>query len=98
MTSRLKHIAVIQGHADPQRRYARLGRSHDWRPALQCVRAPTFVLHGAGDLQPESDTRAVAAAIPGASVEVIPASGHLLPDDAPEAFADAVRRFLGQVP
>jgi proline iminopeptidase len=78
--------------------YASLGRSHDWRPALQRVRAPTLVLHGANDLQPESDTRAVAAAIPGARVEVIAASGHFLPDDAPEAFAEAVRSFLEQAP
>jgi proline iminopeptidase len=78
--------------------YASLGRSHDWRPALQRVRAPTLVLHGANDLQPESDSGAVAAAIPDARVEVIPASGHFLPDDAPEAFAEAVRRFLGQAP
>lgn len=78
--------------------YASLGRSHDWRPALQRVRAPTLVLHGADDLQPESDTRAVAAAIPGARVEVIPASGHFLPDDAPAAFAESVGRFLAQVP
>jgi len=78
--------------------YASLGRSHDWRPALQRVRAPTLVLHGADDLQPESDTRAVAATISGARVEVVAASGHFLPDDAPEAFAEAVRHFLEQVP
>lgn len=46
--------------------YASLSRSHDWRPALQRVRAPTLVLHGANDLQPESDSRAVAA-VPGES-------------------------------
>ena len=74
--------------------YASLGRSHDWRPAMRRVRAPTLVLHGADDLQPESDTRAVADTIPGARVEVIAASGHFLPDDAPDAMADAVRRFL----
>lgn len=78
--------------------YASLGRSHDWRPAFQRVRTLTLVLHGADDLQPESDTRTVATAIPGARVEVIAAPGHFLPDAAPEAFAESVRRFLAQVP
>lgn len=62
------------------------------------VRSRLLVLHAADDLQPESDARVVAEAIPGARVEVIAASGHVLPDDAPEAFAEAVRRFLEQVP
>lgn len=77
--------------------FASLGRAHDWRPALRRISAPTLVLHGADDLQPESDTRLVADAIPGAHVAVIQGSGHFLPDDAPEAFADAVHQFLAGV-
>lgn len=74
--------------------FASLGRVHDWRPTFGRISAPTLVLHGADDLQPESDTRLVAGAIPGAQVQVIKGSGHFLPDDAPDAFAQAVLRFL----
>jgi proline iminopeptidase len=78
--------------------FASLGRAHDWRAALRRIDAPTLVLHGADDLQPESDSRLVAGAIPHAQVEVIRDSGHFPPDDAPEAFADEVLRFLRRVP
>lgn len=77
--------------------FASLGRTHDWRAALRRIAAPTLVLHGADDLQPEADTRLVADAILGARVEVIPSSGHFLPDDAPDAFARAVQTFLAGV-
>jgi pimeloyl-ACP methyl ester carboxylesterase len=35
------------------------------------------------------------ALVPGARVETIADAGHMLPWEQPEAFADAVARFLG---
>lgn len=78
--------------------FASLGREHDWRTAFRRIAAPTLVLHGSDDLQPESDSQLVADSLPHAQVEVLQGAGHFMPDDAPEAFADAVRRFLQRVP
>jgi len=74
--------------------YAGLGRRHDWRAALGRVEAPTLVLHGAEDLQSEADTRRFASAIHGARVEILPGAGHFMAEEAPEAVAEAVRRFI----
>jgi pimeloyl-ACP methyl ester carboxylesterase len=39
----------------------------------------------------------LAEGIPGARLEVVPASGHATPLDAPEAFNDLLLRFLSEV-
>lgn len=70
--------------------YASLGRRHDWRAAMTRIKASTIVVHGARDLQPESDTRAFAAGIPGARVAVIPDAGHFAHDDTPLELARLV--------
>lgn len=75
--------------------YLSLGRRHDWRDALQQMQAPVLVIHGADDLQPATQSRAVAAAIPGAAFVEIERAGHFPFDEAPEAFAQQVGRFLG---
>jgi pimeloyl-ACP methyl ester carboxylesterase len=60
---------------------ARLGR----------VRAPTVVLAGERDrVVPARTARALAAAIPGAELRLLPASTHELPQAAPEAVAAAI--------
>lgn len=69
--------------------YLSLGQRRDWRPALGKITAPTVVLHGRGDLTPEGHTRAFAAAIPGARVEVVEA-GHFPLDEVPTAVVAAV--------
>jgi proline iminopeptidase len=76
--------------------YASLGRRHDWTSALSRVQAPTVVLHGAGDLVPEEQIRAFAAAIPGAQVEVVPGVGHFLLDEAPEVLVKAVQEAMSR--
>lgn len=82
-----------------QRLAAAVGGS--WHPALAnprllarlpAVACPTTVLWGARDpLIPVAHGRALAAAIPGARLEVLPHAGHLPPLDAPDAVTAAVR-------
>jgi len=74
--------------------YASLGRRHDWRGAMAHIEARTAVLHGDGDLMPEEETRAFAAAIPHASFELVHA-GHFAVEEAPEVIEAAVDRLLG---
>lgn len=74
--------------------YLSLGRRHDWRPELSTVTVPVLVVHGELDLQPVAVSERIAGYFPRAQVCVIPGSGHFPFDEAPEAFAAAVREFL----
>ncbi|MFD4640083.1 alpha/beta fold hydrolase [Lentzea sp. NPDC058436] len=63
----------------------------DRTEALRTVRVPTAVIHGEDDpLVNVSGGRAVAAAVPGAELTVIPGMGHDLPEFAWERIVDAV--------
>jgi pimeloyl-ACP methyl ester carboxylesterase len=64
--------------------------SGDRTQALHSVAAPTLVIHGEADpLVDPSGGKATAAAIPGASLWLIPGMGHDLP---PELFSDIADR------
>jgi len=57
---------------------------------------PTLVLWGEDDpFAPMAGARRFADQIPGAQLEVIAGAGHFVADDEPEAFAQALARFLG---
>ena len=59
------------------------------------IRVPTLILWGEEDrLFPLEHAKAFQAAIPGASLAVLPDCGHVPPLDAPEAFVMAVTRVL----
>ena len=63
---------------------------------LYRVTAPTLVLWGGADkLIIPAYAERWARLIPGAQVQIIPDAGHMLPYEQPEAFVDAVSRFLG---
>lgn len=63
---------------------------------LRAVRCPTVVLAGARDaLCPPRFHRAIADAVPGAALEVLPDAGHLLPWQRPDAVTDALRSLVG---
>jgi pimeloyl-ACP methyl ester carboxylesterase len=67
----------------------------DSRPTLADVRVPTLVLVGAEDvLTPPSESEAIAAAIPGARLEVVPRAGHLANIEQPGAVNAALAAFL----
>ncbi len=68
---------------------------HDTLSRLGAVRAPTLVLAAAEDvLTPLMLSREIAAAIPGASLQVLPRGNHAVQIEDPDAFNDAVLRFL----
>lgn len=61
------------------------------------VTQPTLVLWGAKDrVFPVRHARRGARAIPGAKLVVLPNVGHIPPFEAPEAFNDALLRFLAR--
>lgn len=63
-------------------------RRADLRPTLPGIAVPTLVIHGDRDDQcPVDHARAMAAAIPGARLEVLPGGGHQLPSDEPAFVA-----------
>jgi pimeloyl-ACP methyl ester carboxylesterase len=63
---------------------------------LYRVTAPTLVLWGGADkLIIPAYAERWSRLIPGAQVQIIPDAGHMLPYEQPEAFVDAVSRFLG---
>ena len=67
----------------------------DLRPHLPNIAVPTLVLHGDADVRsPLSVGEALAAAVPGAQLEVLEGVGHLSSLEAPDRFNQAVRRFL----
>ena len=67
----------------------------DSRPTLPTVGVPTLVLGGEDDrISPPSVMEAMAAAIPGARYEGVPAAGHLAPLEQPLAATRILGEFL----
>lgn len=65
---------------------------------LPTIRVPTLVLVGADDTPFLAATNYMAMKIPDATKAIIPNAGHASNIDQPEAFNDAVSRFLGGIP
>jgi pimeloyl-ACP methyl ester carboxylesterase len=74
----------------------------DLRPELKAITAPTEVLYvtpaGApfSDEQMDASYKAAYADLSGVSLKRIPNSAHFIMLDAPDAFADEVKAFLGK--
>lgn len=67
----------------------------DSMDTLRAVRVPTLVLVGSEDeLTPPAAAEAMAAAVPGARLAVIPAAGHLAPLEQPLATSRVLADFL----
>jgi len=65
---------------------------------LPSLRLPTLVMAGADDLLiPLDESRRMAAAIPGASLVVVPDAGHLAPLENPAVADEAILQFLGSI-
>ncbi len=83
---------------ETMRRQAELniGRA-DSRPRLGAIAVPTLVLCGAEDRLCTPEThRAMADAIPGATLAIIAGAGHFTPIEAPDATARAVSAWLAE--
>ncbi len=71
----------------------------DATPLLAGISVPTLVLVGDEDvLTPPRESRALAAAIPGARLVEIAGAGHVSCWDRPDAFAAALSEFLATLP
>lgn len=67
----------------------------DATEVLRSVRCPTVVLSGARDaLCPPAFHRAIAGAVPGARMTVLPDAGHLVPWQRPDAVSAALRELV----
>jgi pimeloyl-ACP methyl ester carboxylesterase len=63
---------------------------------LGAIRVPTLVITGADDtIIPPSESEALAKAIPGAQLKLIPNAGHLVAFEQADAFNSALRAWLG---
>jgi 3-oxoadipate enol-lactonase len=59
------------------------------------IKVPTLILDGDQDgVTPLNNARAIAAAIPGARIRIVPATAHLTMLERPEAFNAALTEFL----
>ena len=68
----------------------------DSTATLRAVRVPTLVFGGQDDaISPPRATKAIAALVPGAQYQVIPAAGHLAPLEQPLATGRLLADFLG---
>lgn len=70
----------------------------DRRGDLSRIGVPTLVIVGEDDvISPPSEASEIAAAIPGARLEVIPQAGHLAPYENPGATNGVILRFLEEL-
>jgi len=73
--------------------------AHDALERLGALRQPTLVVAGGDDrLTPRAHADALAKAIPGAELEVIPGAGHLPYLESPDRFDERVLAFLTPEP
>lgn len=69
----------------------------DAREWLEGIRVPTLVIAGEDDaIIPTLESEAMAKAIPGAQLKLIPHAGHLVAFEQPEIFNEAVRAWLAR--
>jgi pimeloyl-ACP methyl ester carboxylesterase len=73
----------------------RMMQRPDSTPLLAATQVPTLVIVGAEDeLTPPAESERIAEAIPGATLVVIPQSGHLSNLERPDEFNQALSSFL----
>jgi pimeloyl-ACP methyl ester carboxylesterase len=86
-----------QNLANPSGKVERAGP--DAKDRLAQIRAPTLVLVGEVDIGDVFDqARAVAAAVPGAKLETVPATGHFMYLEKAQDFAQRVTAFVEAQP
>jgi pimeloyl-ACP methyl ester carboxylesterase len=71
---------------------------HDKRTQLKALQqVPVEILVGDGDkLTPERHSRRLAEALPEARLQVVPRTGHMLPQERAGLVADALGRLLAE--
>ena len=74
--------------------FATIDEKYDNRPALSKVNVRSLVMTGDGDLFGVGWADELAAAIPRAKKVVVPACGHMMWDECPDALFGELRAFL----
>lgn len=88
-------MAETVGRAGFLRQQRAIVGRQDFRSLLPGIAVPTLVLCGEEDaLTPPAQHAAMAAAIPGAHLTIVPGAGHLPPLEAPLAVTAALRDWL----
>ena len=78
-----------------QRRQGQPQRADLW-PLVPQITVPTLIVRGAeSDVFAPETAQRMQAAMPDCQIVEIPGAGHSIPAEAPQAFAQAVRQFLG---
>ncbi|HVX42083.1 MAG TPA: alpha/beta hydrolase [Gemmatimonadaceae bacterium] len=73
------------------------GETSDLAPQLASITAPTAIVWGQQDrVTPLKVGKQLQAAIPGATLDVIPGARHFVPEEAPRQVADVVGRLLAR--
>jgi pimeloyl-ACP methyl ester carboxylesterase len=94
--------AFMEGmKTDPRATYGDLQACRDWDDTARLgeIAAPTLVVHGADELDDvREQAEALSSSIPGAQLRTIPAAGHSLLLEAPEALGTEVGAFLAALP
>lgn len=87
---------LLSGGFMPLAVYLSLGRHHDWSAAMGRVQAPVLVVHGDQDLVPLEQSRRFSAWFPHAQLKVLPDAGHFMQEQAPEALANMIGKFVAE--
>ena len=83
-----------------QAMYLSMGKRHDYRDALQRVKAPTLVIHGRNDDMILHGSQMYVDLLSNSQLKLLAdatlerRAGHFVFDDEPEQFAEAVGEFL----
>lgn len=95
---RVRELASAQTPAGVERALRALRDRPDRTGELSAISCPTLVVVGEQDaITPPAEAAGLAAAITGAQLVTLSGAGHLSNIEAPEAFDDAVQRFLRQL-
>ncbi len=95
----LETMACSSGQACFERQIEALLSRPAVDPVLPGIGCPAFVIVGQEDRwSPIAQHRAIADAIPGAQLRIIPGAGHMAPAEAPGAFLDVVAEWLAWNP
>lgn len=93
----LRAMCFEQGQARWEAQVAALLARSDRTAMLPAIACPTLVMTGALDQwSPPAQHREFAAAIPGATLAIVPGAGHMIQREAPDAVNTAIARWLAQ--